>query len=450
MKYNFKKLIKPNIKVIGDEQLGDVIESLALFYDPALMNEYSKKLTLNTTLLSVFNACLKTRNMLFFKAYSSILHNRVKAYSVLEKQSIQWSRDTLNGFEAHVNYTMYNNLNSQYSNFLATIVSEIDNDEMYNKMRDIEGMIGADIQAGMTYDNVDMCVTLMNKDYDDMFAEIEDFLLDNTSNTDDGGYAIGVERYANIYNEIEGNLRAIKSITSNHYFHDNLQTDDIVRGMSKPITCGSALREDMLYHLHRGIKLLQKMVDVLDECNTYVDEDGSIPVSIPSHIMDSLKECLDVVREWLAQGIYRKTKWRLMVVGSQRFDRIPVLTIGVDNCITENICSVRSLLVEQLTSLYKAIPCIYGTLDDDNKLDVLKVLTDAIDVKIMHYAKSAMYSLYVADDVKVYSHTEDVYINAWTTEIYRALQDVVMSHNRTRELHDTYKDLKNYKNTNEN
>lgn len=451
MKYNFKKLIKPKVVNSGDVKLNDVIESLALFYDPALMSEYADSLLINSDLQSIFNACLKTKNMSFVKAYSSLLHNRIKAYAVMDKCHIKWSKDELNGAREHYNYTMYTNLNRQYRDFLFNLTSE-GSKFMYEKICDVVFMICSDIEAGITYDNINAYLTLLNGDYDEVLYDIESFLTPaNQTNSDDCDNN-NVVMYAKMYNEIEGNLNCMHDIVWGRTFNSGIKnTDDLLRAMCDDyVTYGRALAESMMFHIHGGITPFQNTLQILDECNTYIEEDGGIPVEIPSHLITDLRECLQVVRKWLAQGVAMKLKWRSMIVSSSDFSRVPVISIGDDNELVETTKNVRDLLAKHLESLLKDIPSIYGALSESNKLDVLKVVADAIDVKVTNDVKTSMWTLSSFANKSNFNPTEEVYFRAWTTEIYRALQDVINVTNYESMVNDTYRDLKNYKNTNEN
>lgn len=113
----FMKLIKPDVITNGDYDLQDVIESLALFYNPSVMNICKERLLNNTDISSVLNACLKTGNMSFLKAYSSILHNRIVGYGYLPK-SIEVphvGKASIGDLLANYNEQMHTSLNSQYS-----------------------------------------------------------------------------------------------------------------------------------------------------------------------------------------------------------------------------------------------------------------------------------------------------------------------------------------------
>ena len=450
MSYNFKKLVKPNVETNGDTDLDSVIESLALFYNPALMSEYAERLLKNTTLLSVFSACLKTKNMKFFKAYSSLLHNRVKAYEDVDKYNPELNNDG-DVFEdkgKHFNYITYYRLYNQYKEFLNAIITEAGESgkAITNRINEIKRMICNDVSAGVMYDNINMYLTLIDHNADDTLCEIEDFMVGSMETNSDDGDVYGIDRYTKIYYELEGNLNIMQSMTPMLECGDTHGEEDIARLIlrcgDKQVSYSYVLMMDMKYHLSKGVAPLQDMVNVLDECNVYLDDDGCPVTKLPSDISTSLRDCICAARKWLVEALVKKLKWKSMASNIGSFNRVPLVEFelgGNDlSYRTSNMCDLMRI---QLSTLSATIPPLHGIFDENIKNDMMKVIVDALDTTIRHDIKSKHHTLNVCNGyaVPVFNETEDTYIRLWSTEMYRALGET-----------DKYYNIKNYKNTKEN
>ena len=467
-----RKLIKPNIKVGEDEVLKDVIESLAIFYDPAIMAEYSERLLMNSDLSSVFNACLKTHNMKFFRAYSSMLHNKIIAYANADKKSTirpEMCHATTSELIKNHNGMMFLKLRTQYDKFLNIYTRRNCDVDQVNYLADcLENLMSViihDVEAGVIYDNVNAYVTLMNSDHAEIVSEVENIIngddtpCDECFNDDEQ-----IERYNRLYNVFEGNIGVITRMVNHRYFpnDENIKsTEDLLESyvgkLRSSITRGMILAEDMLFHLKNGLTPMQNVIDKLDECNAHIGDATSIATVVPEKLKGELSECLRVIDKWLAEGVSKKLRWRSVVMDCGKFNRVHVIgnfesKITMDDIINGGrVAFVNEMICDYLKNILKTLPSVVEPMSVESKLDILKVITDALDTKVTIRVKILLQSLYTNDEWGInINETEDAYLRAWTTELYKALQDVTVEMTDEGLDLETYYRLKNYKNTNEN
>lgn len=454
MGHEFKKLIKPNVGIGYDKELEDAMKSLALFYNPCIMQEYSERLLEKTELLSVFNLCMKTGNMAFAKAYSSLVSVALKGRSAFKRVHIQHFGGTAASHDNSVKF--YRLLNNNHVNFIAALSQhvKINGKDLGERVNNIVSLISEDIKAGIVYDTVNTCLSIMHLDYEAITDEIESFLVSNDDMVDDScNPDIQLNRYEKLCNLIEGNA-SIMHLLGDEKFYDVYKGDDpLSRFLSThwpAISYSAWLATDMQWHLHKGTSAMDDLVNKLDECNVYVNDDGTSLV--PHNKIVELRECIKLTRIWVAEAIKKRMEWASIVGGSGRFSAIPVLNRGTDDdgfdIVTERVRFMHNELVGLLKGVLQAIPSIHGSLDGMGKMDILKIVTDAINNMIIFNTKGSETGGFTSSGyVRV---NEDLYIRGWETELYRALQEVMREATDNVISVDTYFNIKHYKNVNEN
>ena len=407
----FKKLVKPLVVVNGDYDLQDVIESLALFYDPVVMNICKERLLMRTTLSSVLNACIKTGNMRFLKAYSNILHNRIISYASLPMNNTARIKDmSIFDIAMTANQEVYTTFNDNYRALVHTFISNAGEKGqlMSDLIGKIYGMIYKDVIAGVIYNSLDAYVTILDDTYDDKLDEIEQIISGEMSDSFD--YEWYMDRLSELYNELEGN----SSLLHEHSFSNSNV------GADEDVPLNYAHLNTMTKILRNGDISLQLMMQKLHECTICIDCDSDGLIVPPSKKMVAdLKECIKAVRLWLIDAVAAKASWGSVM--SDRNGPMVIYAISEEHPFGSRVITyIHDHLVQLYTSILETIPSIYGNISFESKLDILKVFIDAIDASVVSDVKYniAECSSYISEP------TTEYITNKWTHEIYKALQTV--------------------------
>lgn len=435
----FKKLVKPLMLTNGDYDLQDVIESLALFYNPSIMNICKERLLSNTDISSVLNACIKTGNMSFLKAYSSILHNRLVGYGYLPKKdnnTVYASSSTLQDVASIYNTQTSEYLDVQYAKLIHMFVSEAgrNGDNIITRLNAIFGIMYKDIMAGVIYDSMNAYITIINEDADDKLTELENIVSGNIDDEfSDEWY---MDRLAKLYTEFEGNATLIYDISVNN------NPSECNLDLSEATPVGFLHLMEMFKSISSGSVDIELMVNSIEKCAIHLDCSSGYIVGTPPHdYMHDLRKCIRNVRAWLAKAIAVKNKWRSIMSETARFNHV-ILTKNVVAHVDVNVTAhVHEYLVGVYTDILSFIPTVYGNISNKSKLDILKVIADAIDASIHNVVRSVDLGCMAVEGV----YTED-YLRGWSLENYRALHDVTVKVTDDDSWLSTYENTRPYKN----
>lgn len=411
MAYEIKKLLKADR---GDcASIADITESLATFYDPGLMITSSERLLKSSSLSEAYDACMRSGNTDYFKAFSASL--AIKSYGGM--------------FDANLVSHMYNvwvleMIKAQH--VPSTIRVYIDS---------LVSIISNDIMVAVTYNHLNEYITFLREDYNEKLDELLQFFdSTNYTITDDDG-VMPLSRYEKIYREIEGAMNITSAIDG-----DGFGIDDDEKRMArlieewgkfgdKHIMTGIVMMEEFKYNLHRLSEPLGMLVGALDECNLYIDDIAEdIVISVPDKIRCNLVRCINVVREYLADALASKLKMRSLAYQSGAFDSLQFQ--DKDN-VDSKIFHARDVIVSSMKSIYSMlretlipdedVPTMFRNRGIKESLDVMKVITDYIEVDIRH-------NVLEAHDDKGLPISGDamLYMSMWHTELHKAYKDVLV------------------------
>lgn len=411
----FKKLIAPHLVTWGDYELQDVIESLALFYDPYVMNICKERLLNNTDIASILNACLKTGNMNFLKSYSSLLHNKIIGDSCRESASAPNVAPSLklNMFESHNDISAPTD--KQYLKLLTNLIDAAGDkgEVMKVKLNTMFNMMYRDIVAGIMHDNIESYVTLLHDDADDKLAEVESIISGETDDSDDDEWR--ASRLTKLHSELEGNMNLLYPSVSRGY-----DIDFDAREYVDTVPVGFIHLTEMLNAMCHGCLDVSAMVCSIEDCAIHLDyTEGVLTAVPPKECVDTLKERIRVVRLWIANAMAIKNNWRSIMSDASKFNRVVGISKSSSGVEMKVTWRVHDYLVNTYTEILTLIPSIYGNVSYKSKLDIIKVMADAIDAS-MHTAIKRTTSIggLIVEGI----HTDD-YLRGWSLENYGALHE---------------------------
>ena len=412
MAYEIKKLLKADKG--GSASIADIAESLATFYDPGLMLTSSERLLKYSSLSEAYDACMRSGNTDYFKAFSASL--AIKSYGGM--------------FDARLVSHMYNVWVLEMikaKHVPSTIRVHIDS---------LVSIISNDIMVAVTYNHLNEYITFLREDYNEKLDELLQFFDSaNYASTDDDG-SMPLSRYEKIYREIEGATNIVSVIDGDVFFGEWLDANRASRIMEergelgdRHIMTGIVLMEEFRYNLYKLSEPMGMLVSALDECNLYIDDTSEdIIISVPDKIRCNLIRCINAVREYLADALSSKLKIRSLIHRTAKFSTIVyqdkeygrIKSIHMADMIADNLKAIYSMLRETLVP-DEDVPTMFRNRGIKESLDILKVITDYIEVDIrdnvarMHDKNG----LPVSGDVMLY-------MSMWHAELHKAYKDVLV------------------------
>ena len=411
MAYEIKKLLRAD--GVESASLTDIIESLSTFYNPGLMLVSSERLLNSSSLTGAYVACMRSGNTDYLKAYSAMLlmesHKSGLDATMVSNKYSGWMSGMIEAKHVPISILTY----------IDSLVSIISND----------------IMVAVTYNYLNEYITFLREDYNEKLDELLQFFDTSNYTSTDDDCSMPLSRYERIYREIEGAMNITSTIEG-----DGFGIDGDAKIMSRlieewgkfgdrHIMTGIVMMDEFKCQLHKLSEPLGMLVGALDECNLYIDDIAEdIVISVPDRIRCNLARCVNTVREYLADTLAAKLKMRSLAYQSGAFNRIQYQDKENGH---SKIFHARDVIISSMKSVYSMlretlipdddIPTTFRNRSVKESLDVLKVITDYIEVDIRHSVLEAhnKKGLPVSGDAMLY-------MSMWHTELHKAYKDVLV------------------------